>query len=583
LCASITGDILSGDPLALFPPPPDCNDQVELIQLLIGTFAPLIDVFEAGAFGGAPINPSFIGTGFFRDRLSGDEESEDVNWNDPLEPTGARIVGRPTDTSHEEEGAFGTAIAQSGNEMIISAPARDAVNGADIGGLLSPENENSGLAYLFSNEDLWTLKCSDSEPLADTIAREGGFRIPPKPHIYAAGGGGHTGFILGPGAVPPGSSLARLDVALRRKNVNSTNLDVLSQGGLSIAGRPGENIQNIMGIPDFNRDTRPDFVVGAPTANSGDGALYVAFRRPTAVEGDYVLDKLTLAPSNLERLAGVYVTAQAGSGAAFGASLAGGIDFNSNGIADVAIGAPHGNSGTGEVVIVFASNQLTSPEGGVSVQTLLNQRQAARITGVASDSQFGFNVANAGDIDGDGINDLLIAAPGATPMFDANPNDATDELTTKGIDRNLDGVKDDVTGPKGIPDGVVDALDNLEKSGLVYVVFGASDARTWATTTTGPYSISISKLGSAQLPGFIIAGRRADDLIGGGDATTANPNKTFGRSAGLAGVGDVDGDGLDDFMVGSILADPRVDPQTGVGTINAGEAYLIYGFEQNAE
>ncbi|RME37048.1 MAG: hypothetical protein D6788_10330, partial [Planctomycetota bacterium] len=42
-------------------------------------------------------------------------------------------------------------------------------------------------------------------------------------------------------------------------------------------------------------------------------------------------------------------------------------------------------------------------------------------------------------------------------------------------------------------------------------------------------------------------------------------------------AGDVDGDGLDDILIGSILADPRRDPNTGVGVQNGGEAYLIYG------
>ena len=36
-------------------------------------------------------------------------------------------------------------------------------------------------------------------------------------------------------------------------------------------------------------------------------------------------------------------------------------------------------------------------------------------------------------------------------------------------------------------------------------------------------------------------------------------------------------DGMDDFLIGSVLADPRIDPNSGDGTKNAGEAYLIYG------
>ena len=51
-----------------------------------------------------------------------------------------------------------------------------------------------------------------------------------------------------------------------------------------------------------------------------------------------------------------------------------------------------------------------------------------------------------------------------------------------------------------------------------------------------------------------------------------------GRGYGLGAAGDVDGDQIGDFLIGSMLADPRVDPDTGEGVRNAGEAYLIYGF-----
>ena len=40
----------------------------------------------------------------------------------------------------------------------------------------------------------------------------------------------------------------------------------------------------------------------------------------------------------------------------------------------------------------------------------------------------------------------------------------------------------------------------------------------------------------------------------------------------MAPAGDVDGDGRADLMVSSILADPE-------GKTNAGEVYLIYGFQ----
>jgi hypothetical protein len=95
-------------------------------------------------------------------------------------------------------------------------------------------------------------------------------------------------------------------------------------------------------------------------------------------------------------------------------------------------------------------------------------------------------------------------------------------------------------------------------------------------------TINIDQLGTDPLRGFMIIGRRGGDRLGGGDAgdlalggTSSKAGR--GRSMGLASAGDVDNDGRSDLLLGSILADPRVDPNTGNGVRNGGEAYLLYG------
>jgi hypothetical protein len=161
----------------------------------------------------------------------------------------------------------------------------------------------------------------------------------------------------------------------------------------------------------------------------------------------------------------------------------------------------------------------------------------------------------------------LIAAPNATPRFDPNLNDGVDLLTEPGVDTDNNGIANDV---------------DLTNAGLVYVISSKNRLDQIPTNDLNYFTIAISELGTANLQGFIIAGRRAGDRLGGGDAGDVTAGGIAakvgrGRSHGLASAGDVDGDGRDDILIGAVLADPRIDPFTEIGTQNAGEVYLIYG------
>jgi len=510
---------------------------------------------------------------------------EDLVENKPHEPYGARIIGVGLEDGFGSSITLSNPLDSGAGDIIISAPNRTArgilfqqgqdwepdwpETGGEITGLERPAgtpatNADSGVAYLFSLRNLWTEDGSD--------------RIPPKPHQYIVGEPSHCGAPRG----ADGNTVNRIP------NIEATR----------IAGAANEKIRNIRGIKDFNGDGRNDIAVGAPEAMSGSGRLYIAFRREKAVEGDYVLEKLELGADDAERLSGVLITGSSGSQFAF--SMATDVDLNGDDEPDLVVAAPGAGSNSGEVAIIFSSPSLITPAGGTSIDDLIAQGRAAKIVGWTDEQgYFGYNVTNAGDIDGDGKNDLLIAAPGATPRFDSTPDDDDDTLDSFGLDLDGDGLLDNVTGPNGVPEEEGepndDALDELRQAGLVYIIWGSNClSRLDCPDSENETNVfNISELGASGLEGAIVVGRRgADasagrdgDFFGGGDAgDTAfggiTSKQDRGRSYGLRAAGDVDGDGQADFLVGSVTATPRIDPITGEGTTRGGEAYLIYGFDR---
>jgi hypothetical protein len=466
----------------------------------------------------------------------------------PQEPRGARIIGPSAGDRFGTSVSFSSALGNGGpGDLIISAPNRTAY--PDYVDGISTVITGAGVAFLANNRNMWG---------PDNYFLDG--ETPPTPHQYVMGFPSHCGDDRAP-----------------------------SLTALRIAGDTGDRIENILGIADFNGDGRNDFAVGAPAAGGGQGRVYIAYRREEALEGDFVLNKLELPPGNAERLDGMLIVTDTVDG--MGSSLASRLDFNGDGVYDLVIGSPNASSGIGEVIIIFGNPGIISGDDirpGLSVRDLLEARRttdggavAARITGNVLDAngRFGFNIANAGDVDGDGLDDLLVAAPNASPRYDPDPNDGVDELSDLGLDLDFDGFPDDVSGPMGSPDGQLGPDDNLENAGIVYVIYGSNRLdRIYNEDIT----ISIDQLGSNNLRGFMIVGRSAGDRIGGGDAGDTSAGGVDGklgrgRSRGLASAGDIDGDDHADILIGSVLADPRRDPNTGIGVENGGEAYVIYG------
>lgn len=268
------------------------------------------------------------------------------------------------------------------------------------------------------------------------------------------------------------------------------------------------------------------------------------------VNGDGYADLLVGAP--IERSIYVYTGSVSGfsqteffsqrsdqSNNFFGHSVDGGGDINGDGLDDFIVGAYGGNA-TGPTTqegIVFVYH-------GAAVQPSL----AITVAGEAYDDQFGYSVAMAGDVNGDGFDDVIVGAPkyadeiGRAYLYHGSDSGigSTPALTLTGeangdfFGYSVDGAGD-VNGD-GFDDVVIGAWHHADPdidAGKAYVYFGSSTG----ITTTDPFSV------------------------------TGNPNSELGVS--VAGAGDVNGDGYADILVGAYRDD--------VTAPGAGAAYLYWG------
>jgi hypothetical protein len=138
------------------------------------------------------------------------------------------------------------------------------------------------------------------------------------------------------------------------------------------------------GAGDVNGDGYDDVIVGAPLQDT-----------PVLDAGRVVL--FGGSPGGLATAASWEVLGNAAS-LFLGQSACGAGDLDADGFADVVVGAP----GAGEVHLF-----LGSPAGLPFVPD-------AVLSGAQSGAQFGWSVASAGDVDGDGFSDVLVGEPGAT-------------------------------------------------------------------------------------------------------------------------------------------------------------------------
>ncbi len=381
---------------------------------------------------------------------------------------------------------------------------------------------------------------------------------------------------------------AILDVTITLSDIDAGTMTT-SQGfrifGADAGDRAGFSVSS---AGDINGDGYDDMIIGA---RNGDGS---ANDKGDAGEAIVVFGKaggfgdIDVAAADFESSGKGFRIFGADAGDNAGRSVSSAGDINGDGFDDLIVGANRGRGsandkgGAGEAIVVFGK------AGGfgnidVAAADFVSSGKGFRIFGADAADQAGFSVSSAGDINGDGYDDLIVGARYA----DGSGNGSSDAGEAIVVFGKAGGFGDiDVAAADFVSSGKgfrIFGADALDYSGWSVSSAGDINGDGFDDLIVGAYRSS----GSANGKGFageaiVVFGKAGGfaniDVAAADFVSSGKGFRIFGADAGdragwsVSSAGDINGDGFDDLIVGAYRGSGSAN-----GKAFAGEAIVVFG------
>jgi PASTA domain/FG-GAP repeat len=337
-------------------------------------------------------------------------------------------------------------------------------------------------------------------------------------------------------------------------------IDLSSGAHVQVGGAGGDERAgwSVADAGDVNGDGRTDVLIGATVPDGrGPGSAYVVFT-PAAP-----------ATIDLAALGHHGYRIQGTGGESLGDSVANAGDVNGDGRPDALVGAPSGFQNgrfiSGSVYVIFGKTTTST----VDVTAL--GTGGYRIDGAATGDRIGRSVAGGGDVNGDGRPDAIIGAPFRNDTFTP-----LDPFNTRGAAYVVFGKSD--TAPLDL--SALGSGGYLIEGGDVGDFAGKGVANAGDVNSDGRPDTLVAASGLAESATYVVFGKPDTATINlgalgtGGYRIKGVLQRRTGNS--VANVGDVNGDGRADALVGAPLND-------GLARGGPGAAYVVYGKTDNTD